>query len=880
VWGRVTRGYACALGLVLSVGCGGSSESKEELQAPPDPAPSLPDGSGADAGSGAPDSGSVIVEPPPDAGSEGDAGTPPGPDAGTPGGNDGGTDAGTPGGNDGGTDAGTPGGNDGGTSTPDAGVPPVTGGPAERGKQWRASYYAGVSPGGLAVGDFNGDGAQDVVVNDLGAGFFSRYKARPGSFVMLLNDGKGALQKPAWRRELHSSSGRIVAGDADANGTLDLVVGTRFGAFLLMGSGDGTFSATSVFVSHGLITHLGFWSGKDHDAAHVWATGDWDGPSGGRTTDGGFYVLVPTPGGGHESRRVTGADGWPIINLLDSGIAAAVADFNEDGRMDVVLSTDHRNLTRFLGTEAGLYADWAMTARRPNFLAAADLNGDGHADLVEVNGRELWTHLGHGNGEFADGVMTSLPDIPSRLVVADVDADQRPDVVLPYRGNDRVSLWRGNGVGTFHAPQWIATGREPTDAAVADLDRDGTPELLVTEAGDNAVSVYTVPRAPLDEAPLTPHCPLGLKDGEAGGPGPEPLLSQNFGVGTDVVTVGDFDGNGHQDLALRRTDKGVQLLLTQADGTFVPRPVLQDRAVHDLAAGDFNGDGRTDLALLAETVYVSPPRLELWWNDGTGNFPERSDVNAFTEYGGYIAAADVNGDGRMDLVTALRGPCAPRGAVWVNEGGGVLRPEGLTDHNWEPDDQCGYNERPTVADFNGDGMLDVLHHTMAFNLNYLTAEGQVRPGEGFVFPYTPPGPGAGAFSVAASHVARSAADVDGDGAMDLVFGYQDVLNVVRGDGGGTLMKPLACTLKTVGKVPLAAEDVNGDGVVDLMGLDAVGTVFVVLGKGGGTYHPVRRYPLEARPLWAAPVNVRGDAKPELVVLLESGALKVFPTPAP
>jgi len=107
--------------------------------------------------------------------------------------------------------------------------------------------------------------------------------------------------------------------------------------------------------------------------------------------------------------------------------------------------------------------------------------------------------------------MTPIPTAVSQLVVADVDADQRPDVVLVHGASSQVSLWRGNGVGTFQEPQWIATGRQPTDAAVADLDRDGTPELLVTEAGDNAVSISisTVPRAPFTETPFMPHCPLG-----------------------------------------------------------------------------------------------------------------------------------------------------------------------------------------------------------------------------------------------------------------------------------------------------------------------------------------------------------------------------------
>ncbi len=106
------------------------------------------------------------------------------------------------------------------------------------------------------------------------------------------------------------------------------------------------------------------------------------------------------------------------------------------------------------------------------------------------------------------------------------------------------------------------------------------------------------------------------------------------------------------------------------------------------------------------------------------------------------------------------------------------------------------------------------------------------------------------------------------------------MSVLRGDTGGTFQAPLSCRMKAVGPAPLEAVDVNGDGVMDLLGKDPAGAVVVVLGEGEGTYHPVRRYPLEAKPLWAAPVDLLGDAHPELVVLLATGTLKVFPTPAP
>jgi len=74
--------------------------------------------------------------------------------------------------------------------------------------------------------------------------------------------------------------------------------------------------------------------------------------------------------------------------MLEERTAAAVADFNEDGRMDVALASDRWTLTRFLMTETGQLADWALVTQQPDFFVSADVNGDRHADLVAVKGQE------------------------------------------------------------------------------------------------------------------------------------------------------------------------------------------------------------------------------------------------------------------------------------------------------------------------------------------------------------------------------------------------------------------------------------------------------------------------------------------------------------
>jgi hypothetical protein len=209
------------------------------------------------------------------------------------------------------------------------------------------------------------------------------------------------------------------------------------------------------------------------------------------------------------------------------------------------------------------------------------------------------------------------------------------------------------------------------------------------------------------------------------------------------------------------------------------------------------------------------------------------------------------------------------GVRFMNQGGGLFQQQRLPDHNTEPDDQCGGSGPPVIADFNGDGTLDFVHATQGFNLNYTPKDGKALPGEGFE-------------NVFWNHIARSAGDLDGDGAMDLLLSFTlGEMTVLRGDGGGTLQAPLECKLKAAGPMPLVAVDVNGDGITDLLGRDKGGrAVSVALGEGQGRYHRVRRYTLESKPLWVGPVDLMDAPGPELVVLLESGVLKVFPSPTP
>jgi len=281
-------------------------------------------------------------------------------------------------------------------------------------------------------------------------------------------------------------------------------------------------------------------------------------------------------------------------------------------------------------------------AASPEALAVADFNKDGKPDLLLAafgsnNGGGLNVLLGNGDGTFKQLDETAaFPYGTYHLVVGDVDGDGVPDVVSVGGGNSsdnsniKVSL--GKGDGTFKAGATYTVGMAAQALALADLDGNGRADLVVADAADG-VRVL-----------------LNQGKGMFGAP-----VVYSSGRPVNTVTVGDLDGDGKTDLvlALGEDPASVQILLGKGNGTFAaPLPTMLDSDVFSFALGDVNGDGKLDL--VAAVVDV-----EILAGKGDGTFAPAVTIPVGGNVGG-VALGDVDRDGQVDLVVVNARPGAAR----------------------------------------------------------------------------------------------------------------------------------------------------------------------------------------------------------------------------
>ncbi|MEP6993124.1 MAG: FG-GAP-like repeat-containing protein [Acidobacteriota bacterium] len=379
------------------------------------------------------------------------------------------------------------------------------------------------------------------------------------------------------------------------------------------------------------------------------------------------------------------------------------------------------------------------------------------------------------------------------VVVAFIDGDAIPDIVTANDGS--VSVLLGQGGGEFSAP--IVT---PVNGAYAiaagDFDGDTNTDLAVGYYSE----IYIL---------------LGHGDGTF-----DPPVEYSIGGGQIVaIQTGTFDANASLDLAAVDFGSGgrVTILLGAGDGTFGPATSFSAPGAQALTTGDFDDDGKIDLA----SSNFSLGTVSVLAGAGDGTFDPPVSFLAGANPSG-IAAADLDGDGNLDLVTSTNGFIS------------VLLGDGNRTFQAALQYSTGVSSgQVAVADFDGDGIPDVA--AAALSGGYFGSGGvSVLAGQGDGS-FGPPAVYIGGVSSSGLAVG----DLNGDSLPDLVTADPDqqAVTVFLDQTGGSLFAaPLSSVQAIPSPVTFAQADFDGDGFTDLA-FGSGSTISFILGGPHGTFRP-------------------------------------------
>ncbi|MBS2033251.1 MAG: VCBS repeat-containing protein [Deltaproteobacteria bacterium] len=549
----------------------------------------------------------------------------------------------------------------------------------------------GFAPTALAIADVNGDGLPDAVaVGDDG-------------LAISLGSGQGALQavgQTSLANFLLGNHVSLATGDWNGDGAVDLAVGDSVNEIhVLINDGSGNFADSPIFtMGPAASLHAADMDGDGRADLLFSALGGEQLALG--LSDGGFWV-TPAHVDGMSAGQFSGDETLPtrMIDLDGNGRSSALvldgATF-PSGLLDILDA---------LPDAGGLFQSGQLSLNDPDgggsaaYLTrfeVADLDGDGIADLVAIDGPEranaflVWAY-GLGNRQFGPPHRMELGPTPLstagynyKMYLARLDG--RVEVLVDDGKTVRVFRPETNGQATLLATYAIFSLAR---AVSADLNQDGHDDVLVA----HATTLYT---------PATNDVQAILNLGDGGLAAPISLgLGEDASRGRNYPVAADLNGDGRADLAIGHSGAGYAFDLFGGLADGLAPPVAGQASVNgiNLAAMDITRDNRIDLVANAYgglSVFAGLP-------DGGFDAAQRwSFLDA-----GNLLLADVVGDSAYDLI----GPAANGTAL------GVAVAEGYVDGG-HGDFQVfstnfisalspnGYGL--TTADVNGDNHVDII----------------------------------------------------------------------------------------------------------------------------------------------------------------------------
>ena len=492
-----------------------------------------------------------------------------------------------------------------------------------------------------------------------------------------------------------------------------------------------------------------------------------------------------------------------------------------------------------------------------SLLHAADLNGDGLNDLIVVNNLRtkinlLYNQTGKTNPTATPGRKLEINELPpdarfridsipmderiGGLAVADLNGDGRPDIVCYGDAKDLEIIYNQGTNGWSDPKRWhIEDGRlDGNSLVVGDLNGDGRPDIVLL--GDNG-SLYFLPQQP---------------DHTFGEPQKIP-----YSGAPKAVQIADVNGDGRQDLLLVDWDSATpfRFRLQNAAGQLGPEIYFKTQPVRSYCADNLEGNSNLFIVTIAQNS-------------------DRAEVSEFTRQPADVLAGDFR-QGQFQVLPLRQTSAAQRGLLWADVNGDgrpdllVAEPESgqISIHLQQPDGSLAPPKSfPTLAgvgqiavsDWNGDGHPEIFllsQSERAVGVTQFDQDGHLP------FPTLLPIDGkplvmaVGALKPGAKPALCLIVDKDGQRFL-----------VTRTADGITRTQKLSESFKD-NPTTMAVQDVNQDGLADLVVLIPYGKIKVLLQKPDGGFDEADVDPPGgpmAQP-WLASVDADGDGKPELLL---------------
>jgi Calx-beta domain/FG-GAP-like repeat/Domain of unknown function (DUF4214)/FG-GAP repeat len=673
----------------------------------------------------------------------------------------------------------------------------------------KQDFATGPNPRSVAVGDLNGDGKLDLAAVNLNSNTVS---------VLLNTTAPGdAVASFAPKHDFGTGAGpvSVSVGDVNGDGKLDLVVANFNSntASVLLNTTEPGADTPSFAVKQDVATSEG----------PIYLTvGDLNGDG---KLDLAVVDLLSNTVSVLLNITVPGADtpnfaAKQDFATEDGPLSVALVDLNGDSKLDLAVANfNSSSVSVLLNTTipGGATSSFSGiqefgTGDGPTSLTAGDLNGDGKLDLAVVNFlfdtvSVLLNTTAPGatvasfsaNREFPTGTG------PIYVTVVDENADGKLDLAVANFNSDNLSVLlnttaQGAAAPSFATKQDFVTGDAPLSVTVGDLNGDSKLDLGIANLNASTVSVLL---NTTDLGPATPN--FSLKQDVATGASPR------------SVSVGDVNGDGKLDLAVANVISNTVSVLLNTTGPGAATASFaakQDFATGtapvSVTMGDLNRDGKLDLMV----VNINSNTVSVLLNTtptgaATPSFADKQD---FVTGDGPVSVtvADLNGDGKLDLVVAnlistvsvLFNTTAPGAPVIV--------------FAIKQDFPTGDGPRfVSVGDLNGDGKLDLAvvnfnSSTVSVLLN-TTAPGATTPSFAALHD----------FPTGVRPVSVSIGELNGDGKLDLAvvnFVSNSVSVLLNNTSPGAATPSFAAKqdfATNFNPTSIAVSDLNGDGKLEL-----------------------------------------------------------------